>query len=114
MLGALLYLRFTSLRNWVVSRARRLREPKYLLSAAVGCAYFYFFFFRPISDGPRQPAGRAATAQAREAMELAQAALPADWLPAVTAFGALALLAFMTLMWVVPAQRAALGFSEAE
>ena len=114
MLNALLYLKLTSLRNWVVSRARRLREPKYLLSAAVGCAYFYFFFFRPISDGPRQPAGRAATAQAREAMELAQAALPADWLPAVTAFGALALLAFMTLMWVVPAQRAALGFSEAE
>jgi ABC-2 type transport system permease protein len=114
MLRALLYLRLTSLKNWFIARAKRLRQPKYLLSAAVGCAYFYFFFFRPIGQGVRHPANRMATAQAREALELANAALPADWLPAVTAFGALALLTFMTLMWVVPAQRAALGFSEAE
>ena len=114
MLSALLYLRFTSLKNWFLARVRRLRQPKYLLGALVGCAYFYFFFFRPIGGGARRSAGRAASAQAIEAMEAARAAVPADWLPAVTAFAALALLAFMTLMWVVPAQRAALGFSEAE
>ena len=114
MLNALLYLRLMSLRNWAIARGQRLRQPKYLLSALVGCAYFYFFFFRPVGGGARRGAGHAATAQAREAMELAGASLPTDWLPAVTAFGALALLFFMTLMWVVPAQRAALGFTEAE
>jgi hypothetical protein len=50
---------------------------------------------------------------ARQAMESA-VTLPADWLPATTAFGSLALLVFITFMWVVPTQRAALGFSEAE
>jgi len=38
MLNALLYLRVTSFRNWVISRARRLRQPKYLIGAVVGCA----------------------------------------------------------------------------
>ncbi len=39
MLGALLYLRLTSLKNLLLSRLRRLRQPKYLLGAAVGVAY---------------------------------------------------------------------------
>jgi hypothetical protein len=91
-----------------------LRQPKYLIGAIVGCAYFYFFFFRPLGEreSPRVPT--AATEEARRAMEMAAAALPADWLPATTALGALALLTFITFMWVIPAQRAALGFSEAE
>jgi ABC-2 type transport system permease protein len=42
MIGALLYLRFTSLLNLVVHRIRRLRQPKYLVGAAVAAAYFYF------------------------------------------------------------------------
>jgi hypothetical protein len=114
MLGALLYLRFTSFKNWVIARARRLRQPKYLLGAAVGFAYFYFFFFRAFGPGARpHPRGPGAE-QARQALEAAGAHLPTDWLPVLTACGALALLAFATLIWVVPTQRAALGFSEAE
>ena len=38
MLGALLYLRLMSFRNWAVARGRRLRQPKYLIGAIVGCA----------------------------------------------------------------------------
>jgi ABC-2 type transport system permease protein len=114
MLSALLYLRLTSFKNWLLTRARRLRQPKYLFGAIVGCAYFYFFFFRSLGGDPARAARRAATAQAAQAIDLAHATLPVDWLPAVTAFGALALLVFTTLMWVVPTQRAALGFSEAE
>src|SRR5207248_1359775 len=38
----------------------------------------------------------------------------AHWLPVAAAFGALALFVLLALMWVVPTQRAALGFSEAE
>src|SRR5688572_14542296 len=113
MLGPLLYLRFTSFKNWVLSRGRRLRQPKYLIGAVVGCAYFYFFFFRPLGDSETR-VSPAASEEARRAMELATAALPADWLPATSALGALGLLTFFTFMWIIPAQRAALGFSEAE
>ena len=113
MLSALLYLRATSFRNWVVARVRRLRQPKYLLGAIVGGAYFYFFFFRSLATPPGPRGGAAMTDAARQAMESA-VTLPADWLPATTAFGSLALLVFITFMWVVPTQRAALGFSEAE
>lgn len=113
MLSALLYLRATSFRNWVVARIRRLRQPKYLLGAIVGGAYFYFFFFRSLATPPGPRGGTAMPDAARQAMESA-VTLPADWLPATTAFGSLLLLVFITFMWVVPTQRAALGFSEAE
>jgi hypothetical protein len=114
MIGALLYLRFASAWNWLKARARRLRQPKYLFGALVGCGYFYFFFFRHLGDGPVRATRRAVTEQALPGGAGAHLNLPLEWLPAMTAFGSLALLAFLTLMWVVPARRAALGFSEAE
>lgn len=104
MLGALLYLRVVSFRNWLGSRLRRLRQPKYLFGAAVGAAYFWFFFFRPLGVSPP---GAAAVGGL-------PSAVPVDWLPASAALGSLALLSFVALMWIVPAQRAALGFTEAE
>ena len=114
MLAALFYLRLTSFKNWLLARLRRMRQPKYLVGAIVGCAYFYFFFFRPLGDNPARRVPRAATAEAMQAMGVSGATLPLEWLPATTALGALALLTFITFMWVVPAQRAALGFTEAE
>jgi hypothetical protein len=114
MLGALLYLRLTSFRNWALARVRRLRQPKYLIGAIVGCAYFYFFFFRRVGGTPGPRARGGATAQAAEMMQAAQASLPTDWAPVTTALGSLALLGFLTLIWVVPTRRAALGFTEAE
>ena len=59
MLRALLYLRLVSAGNWLLSRARRLRQPKYLLGAVVGCAYFYYFFFRPMGQAGVPQIGRA-------------------------------------------------------
>ena len=111
MLNALLYLRLTSFRNWLLSRARRLRQPKYLVGAIVGGAYFYFFFFRGLS---RATGGGARRAAADQAMATVNVTLPTDWLPAAAAVGAVLLLVLMTAMWVIPTQRAALGFSEAE
>jgi hypothetical protein len=55
MLGALLYLRLTSLKNWVRSRALRLRQPKYLIGAIVGAAYFWFFFIRHLGHPATAP-----------------------------------------------------------
>lgn len=111
MISALLYLRFVSGWNWVVARVRRLRQPKYLMGAIVGCAYFYFFFFRatgsPISRGAHHPGTARAVKAAQDAMAI-------DWQPTATAFATLLALTIVTFMWVVPAQRAALGFTEAE
>ncbi len=114
MLGALLYLRVMSLANWFVTRGRRLRQPKYLLGAIVGCAYFYFFFFRQVGRPTGGLRSRAAGAQAAELMQTAQLTAPIDWLPVIAAIGSFALLIFFTFMWVVPTRRAALGFTEAE
>lgn len=109
MFNALFYLRATSLANWLRTRVRRLRQPKYLIGAVVGCAYFYFFLFRPLGSVAPPPRNSHAI-QTFEAAGL----MPMDWLPLVTAIGALALLFFVVCMWVVPTERAALGFSEAE
>eukprot|EP01035_Chromulina_nebulosa_P055190 gene55190-75625_t len=67
MIRALLYLRLTSLRNGLVSRLKRLRQPKYFFGAIAGFAYFYFIFFRQIGGAPT----------GRTAQKLAASPLPA-------------------------------------
>ena len=113
MLGALLYLRFTSLKNQIVSRLKRLRQPKYLVGALVGAAYFYFLFFRRIgeSSGSRGPQ-RAAAAQATDALPLP--AVFAETLPLVAAVGALLLLGVVLFAWILPSAKPGLRFTEAE
>ena len=101
ILGALLYLRVTSLRNAVVSRFTRLKQPKYLVGAVVGVGYFYFVVFRRVTAGPPSNG------------PLAQP-FPAEQLPTVAAVGAATLTVFVALYWLWPRARAALTFSEAE
>jgi hypothetical protein len=110
--GALLYLRLTSFKNWTLVRGRRLRQPKYFLSAVVGIAYFYFFFFRPLGSSARAQPDAAGAAQ--QALDAAGVMLPADWLPLATAIGSLGLVFLLLCIWLVPTERAALGFSQAE
>ena len=104
MIGALLYLRVTSLRNLVVHRVGRLRQPKYLLGAAVAVGYFYFFFLRRMRMAGAS--GAFAAPGVREA-----GALAADAICAV-----LCLLAVIriTYVWVFPTESPGLAFSEAE
>ena len=109
MLRALLYLRLTSFNNWVRWRVRRLRQPKYLIGAIVGIAYFWFFFFRRL--GPHRP---LAVRGSLRGVESIPTSVPAEWFPIALAIGAAALLVVFAFMWIVPTQRAALGFSEAE
>lgn len=113
MLGALLYLRLTSLKNQIVSRAKRLRQPKYLLGALVGAAYFYFLFFRNFggSAGTRGTK-RAAATQALAALPTPEAV--AQTLPLLAALGALLLLCIVILAWVIPSNTPGLRFTEAE
>jgi ABC-2 type transport system permease protein len=100
-LGALVYLRATSLRNAVVSRITRLRQPKYLVGAVVGVAYFYFLVFRRI-NAPRPPGAPLPRA------------FPVEQLPLVESAGAVILMVLVALYWFWPRSRAALSFTEAE
>ncbi|MDB6168136.1 MAG: putative transporter, permease protein [Verrucomicrobia bacterium] len=102
IIRALLYLRCMSLRNLLLSRLRRLKQPKYLVGAIVGAGYFYMMFFR------RSRFDRAGAHAA------AAAVVPVDLLPAVISIGAVVLLIFVALAWLVPDQRAGIAFSEAE
>ena len=106
MLGALLYLRFTSLKNLLISRLRRLRQPKYLVGAIVGLASFYFIIFSGMGSGKR-PSATPAVVTPDQLLVAETAAL-------MMAVGALALLVVFVFMWVVPSQKPGLAFSEAE
>lgn len=97
--NALLYLYGTTLRNSLVQRVRRLRQPKYLAGAIVGGAYFYFFFFRHMFNraGYRAPALPGSPDVAAPYVPLA----------------ALVLFIVLALGWLIPSRRAALQFTEA-
>lgn len=104
MIGALVYLRLTSFRNFVVYRISRLRQPKYLIGTAVAVAYFYFVLLNR-SGMPGAPS-RAASPAAADAGVIGMAFLCVG----LSAF-ALARLAFA---WIAPADKPGLRFSEAE
>jgi ABC-2 type transport system permease protein len=99
--GALLYVRLTTVRGWLTSRLRRLKQPKYLVGAVVGISYIYFFFIRNLSRN-RIPRAEAAPD------------VPAEALAIVPEIAAAALLLLIAFNWIVPRGRAGLTFSEAE
>ena len=103
MLAALLYLTFTSLRNSLRQRLRRLRQPKYFFAAVIGAAYFYFFVF----GGMYRSMGAKDTATAFESFMPGGTDL---YVP----FGAAVLFILVLLGWIFGRDRAALQFSEAE
>jgi ABC-2 type transport system permease protein len=102
MFSALLYLQWTSLKNRLIGRAKRLKQPKYLIGAVVGGLYFYFFVFRWLF--------RARAQRPDGSMELFTA--PDALLK--ESIGALVLLVIVLLSWIIPHKRAALTFTEAE
>ena len=97
-MNALGYLVTRSFANGVLFRLRRLRQPKYLLGAILGAAYFYFYFGR-ILGGARSPFGPRATSGAAFGPELGAAIL---------------FIATIVMSWILPASRAAIAFTEAE
>ena len=105
MLGALLYLRLTSLRNLLRMRLLRLKQPKYLVGAIVGAAYFWFFFLRrafiPPVNSPSMAHGMSPELQTLPMMFLA---LP------------LVILGLKRVIeaWLAPDDKPGLAFTEAE
>lgn len=103
MIAALAYLQFHSVKNRLVQRIKRLKQPKYLFGAIVGAAYFYFYIFR-FAFAPRGRTG---------GMSPAMGDWPADPL-LFESVGALLLFGVIFLAWLIPHKRAALAFTEAE
>ena len=101
MFSALLYLQFHSFKNRVVSRFKRLKQPKYLVGAIVGLIYFYWYFFRNLFRLGHQRVSLGPL-------------IPPDVLSLLEPLGALLLLVIVVLAWFIPHERAALTFSEAE
>ncbi|WP_438480395.1 putative ABC exporter domain-containing protein [Oleiharenicola lentus] len=99
MISAFVYLQLTSLRNLVVQRLRRLKQPKYLFGAIFGLGYFYTIFFRhAFRDGSKQ------------SLHVSAPTIE----PFLEPIGALLLLSVALVAWIFPSARAALQFSEAE
>lgn len=97
---ALVYLQATSAAGRVRARLKRLKQPKYLVGAIAGAAYLWFFVFRRMFSAQAYPgAGQH---------------LPAEFAPLVAPLLALAAFVAVAYAWIVPNDRAALKFSEAE
>lgn len=104
MIRALLYLQTCSTANRLLTRIKRLKKPKYLAGFLVGGLYFYFYFFRYFFFPARKPGASGANAPE----------LSPEILAGLESVGAAFLLVLVVLKWVLPHQRAALAFSEAE
>jgi hypothetical protein len=101
MIGALVYLQLTSLKNAARRRLQRLRQPRYLFATTVGLAYFYFFFFRQTASrgAYHGPPGMA----------------PVNIGLAVGLSVAVLIMALrIVYTWIFSMERAALAFTEAE
>jgi hypothetical protein len=103
MFSALCYLQYHMFRNRLVSRVKRLKQPKYLIGAIVGGLYFYWYFFRSLFRG-----------YATGGQSAANLAFPPEHRLLIESLGALVLFVIVLMAWIVPHERAALTFTEAE
>lgn len=103
MVSALLYLQYHSITNRLFFRFRRLKQPKYLFGGIVGALYFYIYFFRYLFSLPGSHRSGLAVGSST----------PGN-LALYESIGAAIFLIAILLAWVVPHERAALSFSEAE
>jgi len=107
VLSASLYIITHSARDRLRLRLRRLREPRYLVGAVAGAAYFYFTVFARLS-------GRRNLARRRGAVSAAPEALFSSLRAAAPAAIGLALLVLTAVSWILPFDAGMLDFSEAE
>ncbi len=102
MISSLFYLQACSFWNRLVTRVKRLKNPKYLFGLIVGLLWFYWYFVRALGLG-RNRVGKAMSM--------------GDWsefAPALELLGALLLLVIVLASWIFAHERAALVFTEAE
>jgi len=100
MIGTFFFLVYNSWRNRLIMRFRRIKQPKYAVGAVVGALWLYFYFFRFIIFGAGQGTGAPAINPGNAL----------NW----EMGGAMILGAVLLLSWIIPHERGALVFSEAE
>lgn len=97
MIGTFLTVALLTLKNRIVSRVRRLREPRYLIGAIAGAIYFWFLLFR-----------RSHGSNGRLIMKTMSVT------PVIADVASVAVLIVMIAAWALPADSGGLEFSEAE
>ena len=100
MIGTFLTVAFLTLKNKIMQRLRRLREPRYLIGAIAGAAYFWFLFFRR---------SMAAHGSNGKLIMITTAASPV-----VADVVSVILLLLMITAWALPADSGGLDFTETE
>jgi ABC-2 type transport system permease protein len=98
VIGTFLTVAFLTLKNRIWQRIRRLREPRYLIGAIAGAAYFWFLIFRRASGGSN---GRILL----KTMSIS---------PIVADVGSIVVLLLMILAWALPGDSGGIEFSDAE
>jgi ABC-2 type transport system permease protein len=99
MISIFFYLTYHTMRNRLVRRLQRLREPRYALGLLAGLAYFYFFIIRHQSRRPGFGPEMLAAPNLRPYLEIALAALAGSML---------------LVTWLWPVHRSPLEFTQAE
>src|SRR5207247_2372158 len=107
MFAASVYITVCTIKNRIRVRLRRLREPKYLIGAIVGAAYFYFTIFARMW-GPRASTSRRTRRSVPPSVPLAAVAASG---PALVG---MALMIMMAAAWLIPSDSSLLEFTEAE
>lgn len=100
MIGTFALVTLQSFVNRIVAKIKRLRNPRYLIGAIAGVAYFYFVVFRRSGTLNRHNARTA----------LAQAGFATTFFDVV----ALAVLVLAILAWALPGDEGGIELTEAE
>ena len=97
MIGTFITVALLTFKNRFLQRARRLREPRYLIGALAGGAYFWFFYLRNAH---------------RNAHVLSGGNL--SYKPIIVDVASIIVLLMMITAWALPEDSGGLQFSEAE
>jgi ABC-2 type transport system permease protein len=100
VIGTFLTIAFLTLKNKIVQRVRRLREPRYLIGAIAGAAYMWFMIFR------RTMAAHSSNGKLIMMKTLA--------VTVVADCASVVLLLLMITAWALPADSGGLEFTETE
>jgi ABC-2 type transport system permease protein len=98
VIGTFVTVALLTFKNRILQRLRKLREPRYLIGAVVGAAYFWFFFFR------RTHNSNPALARIRD---ISSNGVVVDFVSVVV-------LLMMIAAWALPGDSGGLDFSETE
>ncbi len=101
MRSAYVYLLTHGLKNRFLSKLRRLRQPRYLISALAGIAYLYFVFLRQVMERNRPFAG-------------GYASFSPETTALLEAFLSVVLLIALIVPWIRPLARHAALLTKAE